>query len=192
MAMRRAPPAARQRVALAFLVRPAAFGALLASTAPGISTPAHAAPPLLVDGHVSPAFLTKSRSPAIGHGAKPMARLGVRGELRPRLEVGGALTGLVDASAHYRVLGALAHGRFALWQRPTFSLGGALALGAGLDADILHSDLSADATVLPYGFLALDARWSLGPVRLGVEAGWENLSILRLGLLAAYRFGGSP
>jgi hypothetical protein len=153
--------------------------------------PARAERPVILDGQVGPGFLMKSRSRAIGHGFKPVARLGLRLTLMPRLELGGAVSGLVDSSEHYRVLGAFALGRFALWQRPAFSLGAGLALGAGYNADILHADLSAGAPVVPYGFLALDARWSIADRwLLGAEAGWENLSIARLGLLFGFRFNG--
>lgn len=143
----------------------------------------------MVDGQVGPVFLLRSRSKAVGHAWKPMARVGVRTTLRPRLEVGGTVSGLLDGSEHYRVLGLLAHGRFALLQRPGFSLGASLALGAGYDADILHADLEGDS-VVPYGFFAVDGRWELGRRwLLGVEAGWENVSILRLGLLVGIRLG---
>jgi hypothetical protein len=143
----------------------------------------------LVDLQVGPAFLMRSQSHAIGHAFKPMARVGVRYTLTPRIEAGGTLTGLVDADEHYRVWGALAHGRLALWQRPAFSAGAALALGAGYNADILHTDLRAGASpVVPYGFVAVDARWSIGERWLvGAEAGWENLSIVRLGALFGVR-----
>jgi hypothetical protein len=146
---------------------------------------------LVADGQVGPAFLLRSQSHAVGHAFKPMARLGLRWALSPRVEVGGTISGLLDASEHYRVVGALAHGRLALWKRPTFSLGGGLALGAGYDADILHTDLRAGhPPVVPYGFVALDARWSIaGRWLLGAEAGWDNLSILRLGLLFGFELG---
>jgi hypothetical protein len=145
----------------------------------------------VVDGTAGPAFLTTSRSRAIGHGFKPMARFGLRLEVRPRLELGAAISALVDGNEHYRVLGALAHGRFALWQRPTFSLGVALALGAGYDADILHGDLRGGSGVLPYGFVAVDGRWLLlGRGLVGVEAGAENLSIIRLGVLIGFLWEG--
>jgi hypothetical protein len=95
---------------------------------------------------------------------------------------------VIDGSAHYRVMGGLAQGRLALWQRPAFSLGAAAALGLGHNADILHADLRASNPVAPYGFLALDGRWSIGERGLlGIEAGWENLSIARLGLLVGAR-----
>jgi hypothetical protein len=164
---------------------------LLGSLALLVATSARAESPLVLDGQIGPAFLMKSRSRAIGHGFKPIARLGVRLTLMPRLEVGGALSGLVDSSEHYRVLGAVAHARYALWQRPSFSLGTGLGLGAGYNADILHADLRASAPVVPHGFLALDARWSIGERWLiGAEAGWENLSIVRAGLLFGFRFDG--
>jgi hypothetical protein len=154
---------------------------------------AQAGPPLVLDSQIGPAFLMKSRSKSIGHGFKPMARVGLRVPILPRLEVGATLSGLVDASEHYRVLGLMAHGRFGLWQRPRFSLGAQLALGAGYNADILHADLSASAPVVPYGFVAFDARWALGDRWLcGVEAGSENLSMARIGLLVGFRFDGAP
>jgi hypothetical protein len=160
-----------------------------------VAPPARAEPPLVLDGQLGPAFLIHSRSHAVGHAFKPAARFGLRRPVTDRLEVGGSVSGLVDASAHYRVVGALAHARFALWQRPVFSLGGALALGAGYDADILHSDLRATRSpVIPYGFVALDARWSIARRWLiGAEAGWENLSMVRLGALFGFALdGGVP
>ena len=97
------------------------------------SAPARAESRLVMDGVVGPTFLMKSRSRAIGHAFKPAARLGLRFPIADRLEVGGAVSGVVDGSKHYRVLGGLAHGRFALWDRPRFSVGAGLGLGAGYD-----------------------------------------------------------
>lgn len=153
------------------------------------AAPARAESDVILDGQIGPAFLMKSRSSAIGHSLKPMGRVGLRVALLPRVEVGVSASGIVDSSEHYRVLGALAHGRLALVHRPAFSLGAALGLGAGYDADILHGDLTATAPVAPYGFLAIDARWTVGGRWLiGAEAGWDNLSILRLGLVVGLRF----
>lgn len=146
---------------------------------------------LVADSEVGPAFLLRSQSHAIGHAFKPVARFGLRWTLSERVEVGGAISGLLDVSEHYRVVGTFVHGRLALWKRRSFSLGGGLALGAGYNADILHADLQAGRSpVAPYGFVALDARWSIaGRWLVGTEAGWENLSILRLGLLFGFEFG---
>jgi len=144
----------------------------------------------VLDTAAGPAFLTTSRSRAFGHGFKPMARVGLRRAVHQRLEVGVVISGIVDASEHYRMLGAMAHGRLAVWQRPTFSLAAALALGAGYDADILHSDLRGGGGVLPYGFVALDGRWRvLGRGLVGVEAGLENLSSIRLGAVIGFIWG---
>jgi hypothetical protein len=152
------------------------------------SAPARADSPLVVDAQLGPAFFMKSRSRAIGHAFKPAGRLGLRAALVPRLEVGGSISGVVDGSEHYRVLGGLAQARLSLWHRPAFSLGATAALGLGYNADILHADLRASAPVVPYGFAALDGRWSIGQRGLlGVEAGWENLSIVRIGLLVGVR-----
>jgi hypothetical protein len=152
------------------------------------AAPAWADVPLILDAQAGPAFLMKSRSRAIGHAFKPVGRLGLRTAFAPRLELGGSVSGVIDGSEHYRVLGGLAHGRLAIWQRPAFSLGAGLALGVGYNADILHGDLQASAPLAPYGFVALDGRWSLGErYLLGAEAGWENLSIVRLGLLIGAR-----
>jgi hypothetical protein len=151
-----------------------------------------AAEPLVLDGQVGPAYLSTSRSSAIGHSVKPVARVGLRVVLLPRLEVGGSIAGVLDSSEHYRVAGGLAHARLALWHRPGFSLGAGLGLGAGYDADILHDDLAGGGSIAPYGMLAADARWSIGGRWLvGVEAGWDNLSIARLGLLVGVRLDGS-
>src|SRR5204862_7112611 len=121
---------------------------------------------------------------------KPVARVGLRCSLGARVELGAAVSGLLDGNAHYRVAGVLAHGRLALWRRPAFSLGAGVGLGVGTNADILHEDLRAGASpVVPYGFLALDARWTVaGPWLIGAEAGWENLSIVRLGALVGFAF----
>jgi hypothetical protein len=155
-----------------------------------VMAPASANGTLVVDGQIGPALLLRSRSRAIGHGVKPIARLGLRTQIAPRLEVGGSVSALLDPSEHYRVLGGLATARFALWQRSAFSLGAALGLGAGHDADILHSDLDADAPVAPYGTVAFDARWRIGDRwLLGAETGWDNLSIVRIGVLVGFRFG---
>lgn len=115
-------------------------------------------------------------------------RLGLKAALPPRLEVGGSISGVIDGSEHYRVLGGLAQARLALWQGPAFSLGATAALGLGYNADILHAGLRASAPVVPYGFAAVDGRWSIGERGLlGVEAGWENVSIARIGLLVGVR-----
>ena len=147
---------------------------------------------LVLDGQLGAAYLAHARSHAIGHAFKPAARLGLRRSVSDRLEVGGAISGLLDASEHYRVAGALVHGRLALWRRPAFSLGAGLALGVGYNADVLHGDLRAGALpVVPYGFVALDGRWSIADRWLvGAEAGWEDLSIVRLGLLFGVAFDG--
>lgn len=175
-----------------------AFVALVVGLAGAGATPVSAVraePALIIDGQVGPAFLGRSRSSAVGHAFKPAARLGVRLPLSRRVEAGAAVSGIVDldGSDHYRVLGALGHARLAVWEGSTFSLGTAAALGVGYDADILHRDLQADAPVIPYGFLAIDGRWNVGRnLLLGTEAAWENLSIIRLGLLVGLRLGGVP
>ncbi len=164
--------------------------ALWAATGLFAVAPASAQPgaDLVADAVVGPAFLGQSESHAIGHAFKPAARLGLRAALAPRWELGGALSGIVDDSEHYRVVGLLAQGRFALWQRPVFSLGANLALGLGNDADILHEGLRGGDGLLAYGFAAVDARWIVASRWLiGAEAAWENLSIARLGLLLGFR-----
>jgi len=166
------------------------FASLLAVAASGAAAvPARADVDLIADGQVGPAFLTRSRSHAIGHAFKPAARLGLRAAFTPRLELGGAVSGIVDGNEHYRVVGGLAHARLAVWKGPVFSTGVGAALGAGNDADILHTDLRATSTVRPYGFLALDARWTVADRWLvGLEAGWEDLAILRVGVTLGVRW----
>lgn len=134
-------------------------------------------------------MMMKSRAKAPGHLFKPDARLGVRLGLSHRLELGGSLTGLLWGSEHYRVLGLLAHGRFAFWQPGRTSLGVSGAFGAGYDADILHKDLRADGKVLPYGFVGLDVRVLLGAgFSVGAEVAFQNLSMLQLGAALTRQF----
>ena len=143
---------------------------------------------VLIDGRLGPSFLLDSRSNALEHLFKPSARLGGRLELGGGFELGASLLGLLSPNHHYRVIGLLGHGRYGLWQRPSFSLGVGAGLGVGKDADIQNVDLRADHTVMPYGFAALDARWSLGRSwRLGVELAYENLSLVSLGLTVGRR-----
>ena len=144
--------------------------------------------PLVADAVVGAAFLGHSESHAIGHAFKPSARLGLRATLAARWELGGALSGIVDASAHYRVVGVLVQGRGAIVKGAVFSLGASLALGLGPDADILHDGLRGTDGLLGYGFAALDARWTIASRwLLGTEAAWENLSIARVGLVVGVR-----
>lgn len=139
--------------------------------------------PLIVDLRLGAALLTRSRSKALGNLIKPDARLGARLVLRPRIEIGGAITALLVGSEHYRVLGALAHLRYAPLQSARASLGFAIALGAGYDADILHTSLHAANRIAPYGFIAADGRFRLGggPWFAGAELGWQNLAMVQLG-----------
>jgi hypothetical protein len=169
---------------------PSSIGVLAVIGVAASTAPASAERVLVLDGRIGPALLLQSQSRAIGHGVKPSAQLGLRTQLAPRLEIGGAISALLDTSHHYRVLGGLAVARFAVWQRPVFSAGATLGLGAGYNADILHADLDAEAPIAPYATVALDARWWLGQRWLiGVEAGWDNLSIVRIAALVGVRFG---
>lgn len=143
----------------------------------------------LLDGRFGPGFLLRSRSKVPRHLFKPTLRLGARRPVwSPRLEVGAALDALLSPNEHYRVLGALAHARFAAVDGTRFSLGVGAGLGAGYAADILSEDLTADGPVAPYGFVALDGRWRLGrSLRLGVEAAHANLAIVHLGVVIGWR-----
>jgi len=144
-------------------------------------------PPVVVDARLGPAYLTRSHSHAVGHLLRPAARVGARALVGQRLELGGSAVGLLLASEHYRVLGALAHARYAVWTTPRFSLGTGAGLGLGYDADILHRDLHAQGGVAPYGLVAVDGRWTLtGRWLIGVEAAWENLASINLGLLVGW------
>jgi hypothetical protein len=146
------------------------------------------APQWTVDARVGPALLLRSQSHALRHVLKPDLRLGARIGYRERWEFGAAVDALVDGSEHYRVLGLMGQARFAVLQAAAFSLGVSAALGAGYDADILHSSLQADGRVAPYYFAALDGRWRVSRWLVGVEAGYQNAAILQGGLLLGYVF----
>jgi hypothetical protein len=145
---------------------------------------------LIVDLRLGVAMLTRSRSKALGNLIKPDARVGARFELRPGLEIGGAITALIVGSEHYRVLGALAHARYAAWRSARVSLGVAIALGAGYDADILHTSLHAANKLAPYGFIAADGRFrpGAGPWFVGAELAWQNLAMVQLGAAVGRSF----
>jgi hypothetical protein len=147
-----------------------------------------AAPRLIVDARVGPALLLRSQSHALRHVLKPDLRLGARIGYGERWEFGAAVDALLDGSEHYRVLGLMGQARFAVVRATAFSLGASAALGAGYDADILHSSLQAEGRVAPYYVAALDARWRVGRWLLGGEAGYQNAAIIEGGLLLGYAF----
>lgn len=162
-------------------------------TPPSLAAEAATAPATVIaDIAVGAAYVARSQSHALPHLVKPAARVGVRLPWTPRLELGGALVGVLDSSEHYRVLGVVAQARWAFWQRRSFEFGATAALGAGRDADILHADLRADSSVAPYAVFAIDARWTLaGRWLAGVEASATNFAIAQAGALLGFRFGGS-
>ena len=157
----------------------------------GLEAKVRADPAVVVDAAVGPAYLMNARSHTLSHLFKPIARLGFRWEIRDRTEIGGTVVGLLDASSHYRVLGAIAQARYALLSGDLFSLGSAAGLGLGRDADILNEDLGADRSVTPYWLVGIDGRWILTRRWLvGIEATWQNAAILQVGLVVGSRFGG--
>jgi hypothetical protein len=142
----------------------------------------------IVDARLGPALLLRSQSHAVGHLLKPDLRLGVRLAWKDRWEFGAAVDTLLDGSEHYRILGLMGHARFAAIQLGFFSLGLSGAIGAGYDADILHSSLQAGGRVAPYYFVALDGRWRVGRFLIGAEGACQNLAVLQAGLLVGFRF----
>jgi hypothetical protein len=183
-------PSARVVMPNRFPIWIAAAGVLAAADAWGQSASTRGQAPLVTDAVAGAAFLGHSESHAVGHAFKPSARLGLRATLAPRWELGGALSGIVDASEHYRVVGVLVQGRGAIVNGPVFSLGASLALGLGPDADVLHDGLRGTDGLRGYGFAALDARWTIASRwLLGAEAAWENLSIGRFGLVVGTLLG---
>jgi hypothetical protein len=143
-----------------------------------------------VDARIGSALLLRSQSHTLRHLLKPDLRLGARITWNERWEFGAALDGLLDGSEHYRVLGLMGQARFAAVQLSLFSLGLSGAFGAGYDADILHSSLQADGRVAPYYFVALDGRWRIGRLLLGVEGAYQNAAIVQAGLVIGSLFPG--
>jgi len=132
------------------------------------------------------ALFLHSRSLAIGHVIKPALRVTVDRRLPlfglSKLRVGGQAFGIVDSSEHYRAWGLMASALYPLVEGALFHLDANLTLGAGLNADILHSDLEADIPVIPYGSLGLRAAFSVyEDIRVGTQIYFTNLSVLSLG-----------
>jgi len=137
----------------------------------------------VADARLGPALLLRSQSHALRYLWKPDLRLGARVAWNDRWEFGAALDALLDASAHYRVLGLMAHARFAPIRVASFSLGASAGLGAGYDADILHSSLVGTERVVPYEFLALDARWHIHRAFLGAEVAYQSFALVQAGVV---------
>lgn len=139
-----------------------------------------------MDARFGPAVLLRSQSHAAAHLFKPDLRLGARLNWGERWEFGGTVSALLAGSEHYRVLGLMGSARFAALEFGIFSLGASAALGAGYDADILHTSLDADGSIAPYYFAALDGRWRIGPWLVGVEGAFQNLAMLQAGVVVGW------
>lgn len=147
------------------------------------------AEPLILDARLGPALLLHSQSKVPAHLVKPALRLEARDVVTDRLELGASLGGLISTSEHYRVLGIMAQGRWAVIARETFSLGVFLGLGAGYDADILHTNLVAPHRIAPYYEGGLDARLRFGRTFVGLESSVENIALVHIGLLVGCELG---
>lgn len=142
----------------------------------------------VVDAQVGPTFLLNSESNALPHLLKPMLALALRYSWLSSVELGGQVVALLDTDRNYRVLGALAQARYALWVRPSVSLGASLGVGPGYDANILRDGLSGGGGVTLYGRLGVDARWNVAETYfLGVHLGTTNAATADLALLAGLR-----
>lgn len=142
----------------------------------------------VVDAQVGPTFLLNSESNALPHLVKPLVALALRYTWLSSVEFGGQVLALLDADRNYRVLGALAQARYALWVRPKFSLGASLGVGPGYDANILRDGLSGGGGLTLYGRLAADARWNVArDYLLGVQVGTTKAATAELALLAGLR-----
>ncbi len=155
----------------------------------GQNDPRSLAPRWLAELQLGGAYLMHTQSKAVGHLFKPQLSLSLRHRAHQRYELGGSVLALLDKNEHYRVLGLQATARRDLWVARTFSWGVLLGLGAGYNADILHRDLNARASLAFYGSLATDVRWQLqGAWQLGARVELVNVALVNLGLTVGRRF----
>jgi hypothetical protein len=133
------------------------------------------------------AFLN-SRSLALEHTVKQSAALSISRTVIPDLELGGALAGVATTDSNYGVWSVGALGRYQVYRNPALQLALGLYLGVGHNAPILHDDLKADLSVVPYAALQFDSLWKIGnDWWLGPALSFEQLSVLHLA--AQLRFG---
>jgi hypothetical protein len=98
------------------------------------------------------------------------------------LGAGAGVSGILHDSEDYQVVGAYGLGRASLWSSGTFEWGAFLGVGVGTNAPILHSDLQADAPLLPFGTLGTEVTWRLNDrLRVGLQASDEQLSVVHVG-----------
>jgi hypothetical protein len=143
-----------------------------------------------IDGAFGPGLMMRSQSKALGHLFKPVVSLTVGWQVTERWQLGPGLIGVTSGNEHYRFLGLFARARRLLWDGKRLTWGASLALGGARDADILHRDLRANRSLTVHGAFASDLRWRWGPTwQTGLELGWENLAIARLGLVVSRAWG---
>jgi hypothetical protein len=163
-------------VATAYLALP---GAARAETGDDSST--------RVGGRVGAAWFAKSQSLAPEHLFKPSVAAHVLFPNRNWLQLGAGASGIVSASLDYQVAGVYGLARFVPASSRNFEWGLSAGVGVGTNPAIVHSDLKAEAPVLPFVAVATDGRWRLGEsLALGVDLAFEQLSVVHLGLGVSY------
>lgn len=121
-----------------------------------------------------------SQSKVLEHMLKPVVRLEVGWIATPDLLVGVELSAVADASEYYRVVGATAVGRAAIYRGDVFSFWFGWGAGAGMGPRILAPDLLAVSQATLWLQAGLLFRWQVLPdvLALGLDVTNENASLL--------------
>lgn len=129
-------------------------------------------------GGVTTFFNTQSK--ILEHMLKPVVKLEVGWVALPDLLIGVEMSAIADASEFYRVVGATAVGRAAIYRGDVFSFWFGWGAGAGMGPRILSPDLLVVSQVTLWLQAGLLFRWQVVPdvLSLGLDLTNENGSLL--------------
>ena len=139
-------------------------------------------------GELGASAFLNARSFALEQIVKPNLSFAATTPLTHHLSWGARVSGILSGTGGYQAAGLAGVIRWApLGHNSDWDPGVSLALGVGINADILHEDLDADGFIAPFGSLALSSYWSvIDQWRLGVVARYTQLSVAELSLGVSY------
>lgn len=137
-----------------------------------------------LNGELGASLFLNARSLALEHLVKPNLSLSADTPLSEQFSWGIRASGVLSGTGEYQASGLAGLIRWApLGYNSAWDPGVSLALGIGLNADILNEDLGAETLVAPYGALAVSSFWTVADRwRIGAVARYAQLSIVELAL----------